>query len=333
MQGNAALAQPDAPTATAAIEVAATAAPTQPDPPTSTPEPATQIPTATPEPSNTPAPTDSPIPTVKPRPKATSTRTRTPLPAYTATPEAVTQPSPTAIPEEAAAPHRQTPQRPLLQQVLAAQKGYDAYIPAATKKHQDYHYSCEFDAAWVVFKTYGFDVSLDEQVSIMGVDKSIEPRWEETKKGIFIYGGDITDYYSGDYKTNFLARSSGAAMAKVFEHFNLKVTPVHDQASVEQALLSGSLVWVKVPVDFKTWRPATWVMPDGRTYQTVLGNDHAVVLMGFNKDVVVIRDVLGPTSTNWNRKYEYEVPWSKFLPAWGAQSYDGLAVAPPGAGN
>ena len=70
-------------------------------------------------------------------------------------------------------------------------------------------------------------------------------------------------------------------------------------------------------------------MPDGRTYKTVLGNDHAVVVMGFNKDVVVIRDVLGPTSTNWQRPYEYEVSWSKFLAGWGAQSYDGLAVGPP----
>jgi hypothetical protein len=213
---------------------------------------------------------------------------------------------------------------------LAAQKGYDAYIPAASKKHQDYHYSCEFDAAWVVFKTYGMDVSVDEQYSIMGVDTSIEPRWEETKDGIFIYGGDITNYYSGDMKKNFLARSSGSAMSKVFKHFGLKVTPVHDRQSVQSALLSGSLIWVKVPVDFKTWRSATWVMPDGRTYQTVLGNDHAVVIMGFNENVVVIRDVLGPTSSNWNRKYEYEVPWEKFMAAWGAQSYDGLAVAPPG---
>jgi hypothetical protein len=70
-------------------------------------------------------------------------------------------------------------------------------------------------------------------------------------------------------------------------------------------------------------------MPDGQTYKTVLGNDHAVVLMGFNKDAVLIRDVLGQTSTNWNRKYEYEVPWPTFMEHWGAQSYDGLAVAPP----
>ncbi len=203
---------------------------------------------------------------------------------------------------------------------------YDAYIPAATKKRQAFHYSCEFDAAWVVLKTFGYDVSMEEQIAIVGVDTSIEPYYQETAEGIFIYGGDITTSYSGDYKKNFLARASGGAMRKVFEHFDLKVTPVHDREGVETALQSGSLVWIKIPVDFKGWRPATWVMPDGRTYKTVLGNDHAVVVMGYNKDVVVIRDVLGPTSTNWQRPYEYEVPWSKFLAGWGAQSYDGLAV-------
>ena|SRR5436853_6556453 len=74
----------------------------------------------------------------------------------------------------------------------------------------------------------------------------------------------------------------------------------------------------------------TWIMPDGRTYDTVLGNDHAAVVMGYNSDCVLIRDVLGPTSTNWQRKYQYEVPWPKFLAAWASQQYDGLAVAPPG---
>jgi hypothetical protein len=70
-------------------------------------------------------------------------------------------------------------------------------------------------------------------------------------------------------------------------------------------------------------------MPDGRSYKTVLGNDHALVVMGFNEDGVVVRDPLGPTSTNRQRKYEYEVPWERFLASWGAQEFDGLAVAPP----
>jgi uncharacterized protein YvpB len=181
-----------------------------------------------------------------------------------------------------------------------------------------------------VLKTYGFDVSLEKQVEIVGVDKSIEPYYKETANGVVIYGGDVTLAYSGDYKTNFLARSSGQAMTKLFEYYNLKVTPVRDQASMEAALLRGDLVWIKTTVDFKPWKEATWIMPDGRSYKTVLGNDHAMVVMGFNKDGVVVRDPLGPTSTGRTRKYEYDVPWSKFMASWGAQGYDGLAVAPPG---
>lgn len=60
----------------------------------------------------------------------------------------------------------------------------------------------------------------------------------------------------------------------------------------------------------------------------MLGNDHAVVVIGFNQDVVVIRDVLGPTSSNWQRPYEYEVDWATFLEVWAAQDFDGLAVQP-----
>jgi hypothetical protein len=86
---------------------------------------------------------------------------------------------------------------------------------------------------------------------------------------------------------------------------------------------------MKTTVDFKSWRPALWVTPEGKTFRTVLGNDHAVVVIGFNSDVVVIRDVLGPTSSNWQRPYEYEVRWDTFLQVWEAQSFDGLAVARP----
>jgi len=43
----------------------------------------------------------------------------------------------------------------------------------------------------------------------------------------------------------------------------------------------------------------------------------------------VIRDVLGPTRSNWERPYEYEVAWDTFLACWGAQGRDGLAVGPP----
>jgi LysM repeat protein len=213
--------------------------------------------------------------------------------------------------------------------VMVNGRTYDAYVPAAVKEGQFNQYTCEFDAAWIVLKTYGFDVGLDRQVEIVGLDKSIEPYYEETTNGVVIYGGDVTNYYSGDYKKNFLARSSGAAMRKVFDYFGLNVTPVRDRPSLEEALLWGELVWIKTTVDIKPWREATWVMPDGRSYKTVLGNDHALVVMGFNSEGVVIRDPLGPTSTNWQRQYEYEVPWDRFMASWGAQEFDGLAVARP----
>lgn len=240
--------------------------------------------------------------------------------------------APTVTPAMGAIPIQQATRTTVAPQkkVVVNGRTYDAYLKAATKKKQEYHYSCEFDAAWVVLKTYGFDVSVERQAEIIGTDKSREPYYKETKQGAVIYGGNVTTAFSGDYKKNFLARSTGSAMRKVFEHYGLKVTPVNSRAGIEAALLRGELVWIKTTVDFKAWRPATWVMPDGRSYKTVLGNDHAAVVIGFNKAGVVIRDVLGPTSTNRQRRYEYEVTWPKFLAAWGAQQYDGLAVAPPG---
>jgi hypothetical protein len=228
---------------------------------------------------------------------------------------AIIGPSPTPAPTS-------TPSRKVING-----KTYDAYIEAATKNGQWFHYTCEFDAAWIVLKTFGHDVSLAKQVEIVGLDKEgPEPYHKQTGNGVMIYGGDIFTSYSGDYKKNFLARSTGKAMRKLFEHYDLKVTPVNDRAGIEAALLRGEVIWIKTTVDFKDWTPATWVLPDGRTYKTVLGNDHSNVVIGFNKDVVVIRDPLGPTSTGRNRPLTYEVPWAKFLRAWGAQQYDGLAV-------
>jgi hypothetical protein len=206
---------------------------------------------------------------------------------------------------------------------------YDAYIAAATKPQQEFKYSCEFDAAWVIFKTFGRDVGVNDMVDLLGTDTRIEPYYEETADGFVIHGGDIGTRYSGDYAKNFLARSTGAAMRQVFEHYGLSATPVHDRAGVEAALRAGGLVWMKTTVDFKPWRPAIWRTPEGQTYQTVLGNDHAVVVIGFNDTHVVIRDVLGPTSSNWHRPYEYEVAWPRFLEVWQAQSFDGLAVGAP----
>jgi len=208
---------------------------------------------------------------------------------------------------------------------------YDAYIPAATKSRQEYHFTCEFDAAWVVLESYGFDVTVDELIGLLPVDPGAEPTWAETPQGVKIYGGDITQFYAGDFKTNFLARTTGLAMRKVFTHFGLAATRVSDKAGLEVALRRGDLVWIKTTADFLHGRPATWIMPDGRTWPTVLGNDHAAVVMGYNAASVVIRDVLGPTSSNPRRQYEYDVTWPVFLAAWGQQNNDGLAVArPPG---
>ncbi len=256
-----------------------------------------------------------------PTPSPSAVPTATPVRAATLSTRQTRPAAPTPTPRPAPSP---TP-------ALVSVNGrvYDAYIPAATKKQQAYQYSCEFDAAWVVLQTYGIDVSVDKLIETVGVDRRVEPYIEETRQGFVIHGGDITTAFSGDYKKNFLARSSGAAMRKAFERHGLRATPVHNRAGVEAALRAGSLVWIKTTVDFKPWRPATWRTPDGRTFRTVLGNDHAVVVMGFNAKSVVIRDVLGPTSSNRRRPYEYEVDWARFLQSWGAQAFDGLAVAPP----
>ena len=206
---------------------------------------------------------------------------------------------------------------------------YAAYIPAAVKEHQLYQYTCEFDAAWVVLQTFGVDASVEEIIARTPIDESIEPHFEQTSDGFIIYGGDIRRAFSGNYRENFLARSSGSALVPVFASFGLAASPVAERAAVEAALRRGALIWMKTTVDFKPWRPAVWITPDGGRVPTVLGNDHAVVAIGFNAEVVVIRDVLGPTSSNWRRPLEYEVRWETFLNAWGAQGFDGLAVERP----
>jgi hypothetical protein len=267
------------------------------------------------------APATLPAASAEPSATATALPTRlpTPLPA-TARPTRPPTPLPaTTIPTVTA---------PTVTPAIVGGREYEAYIPAASKSSQAYHYSCEFDAAWVIFATFGLEVDVDDMVEAIGVDTRVEPYYQETRDGFIIHGGDITSSYSGDYKHNFLARTTGLAMRKVFTQFGFEARPVHDRAGLEQALRQGRLVWIKTTVDFKPWRPAIWRTPEGRSIRTVLGNDHAVVVIGFNAEGVLIRDVLGPTSSNWERPYEYEVSWEKFLAAWGAQENDGLAVAP-----
>jgi hypothetical protein len=205
---------------------------------------------------------------------------------------------------------------------------YDAYVQPVPKFGQFYSYTCEFDAAWVVLATFGIDRPFEDMLEIVGHDVSVEPWYEETASGFIIYGGDITSAFSGDYTSNLLARASGMAFKPLFEHFNLTATPVGTQEELQAALDAGQLVWTKATVDFLPWADTTWITPDGKEVTTVLGNDHAVVINGYNQDVVVITDPLGPTSTNWSRPYEYEVPWATFLNVWAAQAQDALAVSP-----
>nr|PZN34003.1 MAG: hypothetical protein DIU80_03115 [Chloroflexota bacterium] len=266
----------------------------------------------------------------RPPPRAPATPTATTPPTARATAAAATSSPATATPSPA--PTDTPLPTPTPGPVVVNGRVYDAYIPAASKEGQFYQYSCEFDAAWVILATYGIDASFEEMLAAIGTDNRVEPYIEETSQGFLIHGGDIATSFSGDYTKNFLARSTGAAFRKVFAHYGLEAGPVHDRAGIEAALRRGALVWMKTTVDFKPWRPATWVTPEGATFQTVLGNDHAVVVIGFNQDVVVIRDVLGPTSSNRQRPYEYEVSWEAFLASWGAQAYDGLAVEPPAGG-
>lgn len=265
------------------------------------------------------APSATAVPTAPPA-------TATSVPSATIA-EATTAPTATAVPPTL--PPTLTPSPGPPTPVVVGERVYTALLPAAVKEGQRFQYSCEFDAAWVILQTYGLDVTVDELIARMPYDPSVEPYIVESAEGHLIYGGDILTAFSGDYTKNFLARSTGAAMAGLFAAYGLETTPVRSRPELEAALLRGELVWMKTTVDFKPWRPATWITPAGARIKTVLGNDHAVVVMGFNEQVVVIRDVLGPTSTGPNRPLEYEVPWEPFLAAWGAQDFDGLAVARP----
>lgn len=215
------------------------------------------------------------------------------------------------------------------QVVLTDGHRYDAYLPAATKPGQFAQYTCEFDAAWVICKTLGRgEVSLEDQVAIVGLDQRIEPYVEETPGGYVIYGGAIDSMFSGDYTSSYLARARSQAIRKVFDAYGLPVEPVADRPSVEEALGRGGLVWVKSTVDYQPFEPVTWITPEGQELPGVLGNEHAVTVIGYNADVVVIRDLLGPTGSNWERQLEYEVPWETFLAVWDGHGRDGVAVFP-----
>ena len=65
----------------------------------------------------------------------------------------------------------------------------------------------------------------------------------------------------------------------------------------------------------------------------VLTNDHALIVMGFNERDVIIRDPLGPTTTNEIRPWQYTVSWERYLDVIAAQGNDAIAVGPAPANS
>lgn len=207
-------------------------------------------------------------------------------------------------------------------------RSWDAYIQLPIKKGQDFSYTCEFDSAWIILMAYGHEMTLDEQLGHVGHDLSIEPYYEQTASGYVIYGGDIAEMYSGDYVENLLARARTTAVRKVFDAVALPVAETPDRATTEDALLRGQPIFFKSTVDLLDWDPTVWVTPDGDEFPVVLTNDHALVVMGFNDEDVIVRDPLGPTSTNTTRPWQYRVSWDRYLDVIAAQGNDAIAVGP-----
>ena len=210
---------------------------------------------------------------------------------------------------------------------------WDALIQVPVKRGQWFHYTCEFDSAWSIMQAYGIDAPLDTQVDIVGIDNRVVPYWEETADGMVVYGGDIGQHFSGFLDENLMSRSTGNAMRKSFEAHGLVATLVQDRTAIENAVRSGHPVFFKSTVDFLPWVPARWFSPEGHEYPVVFSNDHALTVIGFNEEDVIIRDPLGPTSTNQRRPYQYRVAWDRFMVVLGAQGHDAWAISLPDAGD
>ena len=215
-----------------------------------------------------------------------------------------------------------------IDRVSTVESSWDAYIQVPIKNGQDFSYTCEFDSSWIILAAYGHDLTLEDQLSVVGHDLSIEPYWEEYPSRFVIYGGDIAEMFSGNYRENLLARARTTAVRKVFQHVGLTVTDTPDRPSTEQALLRGEPVFFKSTVDMLDWDQTIWVCPDGDEFPVVLTNDHALVVMGFNDQDVIIRDPLGPTTTNEIRPWQYRVSWDRYLEVIAAQGNDAVAVGP-----
>lgn len=207
---------------------------------------------------------------------------------------------------------------------------WTSMVQVPIKRGQWYHYTCEFDSAWSCMAAYDVDAGLDAQVDAVGIDNRVVPYWEETASGIMVYGGDIGEHFSGELDSNLMSRATSTAMRKAFDAHHLATEPINDRKGIEASLNAGYPVFFKSTVDFLDWRPATWHSPEGFTYPVVFSNDHALTVIAYNDDEVVIRDPLGPTSTNVNRPYQYRVRWDRFLEVFASQGNDGLAVMPSG---
>ena len=212
--------------------------------------------------------------------------------------------------------------------VTAEGQEWQAYIRLPVKEGQYDHYTCEFDSAEIILRAFGSDLTLQDQMDLVGQDNSIVP-WADDSGGVVkIYGGDIDEHFCGFVDTNILSRARGNAVRKVFDHEALSVTVVNDRPGIETALLAGEPVWFKSTVDFLDWDPSIWITPDGDQFPVVYTNDHALIVMGCNDQNVIIRDPLGPTSTNERRPWQYMVSWERFLEVFAAQGNDGLAIGP-----
>ena len=102
---------------------------------------------------------------------------------------------------------------------------YDVYIPSAMKPAQYFYYTCEFDSAWVIMKTFGVDVPFEDQLAIVGYNQDPEPFWTDTPTGLVITGGDIGENFCGDYTSNLVAKIRGSAMKKVFDAYDFRRWP------------------------------------------------------------------------------------------------------------
>ena len=130
---------------------------------------------------------------------------RAPLASATTLALPTATPAPTSIPTATLAPTNVPTATPII--INGTQ--YDAYLVAASKTAQEFQYSCEFDAAWVIMQTYGIAASVPDLIALMPIDRSLEPTYVETAAGFVIYGGDILTAYSGDYTQNFLGAFDG----------------------------------------------------------------------------------------------------------------------------